>query len=155
MEINYETLPARKLLILALEIPEAELAGATADSFARLIAAAEELQLPISGWPYVGYQKVSLEGQIDTKPLLVEFGLPVERLPETDPLSEGISSRQTGESKAAVTDYRGEDSELELVYRLMIEGIRDEGHQFLHKSYEYYLEDEQGQPQTRIELPYL
>lgn len=155
MEITNERIPSRKLLILTLELSEAQLGQATGDSFQRLITAAEDLQLVISGWPYVGYQKVSLEGQIDTKPLVVEFGLPVEQLPISEGLPEGITSRQTEAIQAAVTEYAGDDSEMELVYRLMIDAIREENHQFLHKSYEYYLEDQQGQPLTRIEMPYL
>lgn len=133
--------------VLPEEIPE--FMGSAFNKLADQIAAEKGR---INGEPFVSFKYLDANGDLTKVPVMLEVGMP---LAEAIDGNEEISCYRLDPYQAVTTVFAGDDADLELIYHLMVEKIRNDGQQFLHKSYEYYATDEAtGKEITRVEIPF-
>ncbi|MGC6768842.1 GyrI-like domain-containing protein [Enterococcus sp. LJL128] len=104
--------------------------------------------------PFVSFKNMDDDGKIDESQMEMEIGFPVDQLlPEKD----GIVSYVLPSYKALSVHYVGKYDDMVPIYDALLNQIKENGDNFMHYCYEYYLSDEEideSKQETIIELPY-
>jgi len=154
MKIEKMIKPEQQIISIHTETPVAKLPELIGPSFMKLVDYIKKEGAEVVSMPFVSYQNLKDDGQVDGDLVKVEIGFPINR-----PIEDTTEFKcyVLPSFKAVTALFKGSYEELAAPYTEMLAYIDEEGGSFTGRCYEYYLSDEEidaDQQETLIEIPY-